>query len=182
MQYDPEKHHRRSVRLKGYDYAQAGAYFVTICTHDHFLFFEDETTRTVAEQCWLEIPQHFPYVELDEWVVMPNHVHGILIITSEGGGVQWNAPTAVASADQGVQLNAPTSISPHRGTLAVIIRTYKAAVTTLCKRSGQDGFAWQRGFYEHIIRNERELNAIRQYIANNPAQWEVDRENPQHRW
>ena len=64
----------------------------------------------------------------------------------------------------------------------MIIRTYKAAVTTLCRRAGQDGFAWQTSYYEHIIRNERELNAIRQYIANNPAQWEVDRENPQRRW
>ncbi len=71
-------------------------------------------------------------------------------------------------------------MSPHRGTLSVIIRTYKAAVTTVCRRANHDEFAWQRNYYEHIIRNERELNAIRQYIRNNPLKWELDRDNPRN--
>jgi len=70
------------------------------------------------------------------------------------------------------------TLSPHRDTLAVVIRTYKAAVTTLCRRAGRDDFAWQRNYYEHIIRNEGELNRIRQYIIDNPSRWERDRNNP----
>lgn len=92
MRFDPKKHHRRSIRLKGYDYTQAGAYFVTICTQNRALFFKDEAVRRIAEQCWLEIPHHVPTVELDEWVVMPNHVHGVIVVDRRGicGGVQLN--------------------------------------------------------------------------------------------
>jgi len=179
--FEPQRHHRRSIRLKGHDYAQAGAYFVTICTHQRQLFFEDPAILHAAEECWLAIPDHAPGVELDEWVVMPNHTHGIMVIDPHGRGVQYG---------KGVQLNAPTMdaprdpanpysvMSPRRNTLSVIVRTYKAAVTTACRRIGRDGFAWQRNYYEHIIRNERELNAIRQYIQNNPLKWALDRDNP----
>jgi len=78
--YDPDKHHRRSIRLQGYDYTQSGAYFVTIVTHGRELLFDDPVLRRVAETMWQRIPRHFPHVELDEWVVMPNHVHGIIVI------------------------------------------------------------------------------------------------------
>ena len=88
MRYDPEKHHRRSIRLKGYDYTRAGAYFVTICTKDGACLFGDVADGVmrlnqmghIVRQCWLAIPDHFPHVLLDEFVVMPNHVHGILVI------------------------------------------------------------------------------------------------------
>jgi putative transposase len=181
MNYDPTNHHRRSVRLQGYDYSQAGAYFVTICTNDRALFFEDNAIREIAERCWLEIPDHFPTVELDEHIVMPNHVHGIIVTCGDGRGVR-----------RGVQLKAPTNtirnpdnvlsvISPHRNTLSVVVRTYKAAVTTLCHRAGRDDFAWQRNYHEHVIRNEGELNRIRQYIVDNPIHWETDTHNPDRR-
>lgn len=78
--YDRDKHHRRSIRLKGYDYAQPGAYFVTIATHDREALFDDPVFRRVAEMMWQRIPHHSPHIELDEWVVMPNHVHGIIVI------------------------------------------------------------------------------------------------------
>jgi REP element-mobilizing transposase RayT len=184
--YNPAQHHPRSIRLQGYDYSQAGAYFVTICTQEHTLFFENDAIREIAEQCWSEIPDHFPAVELDEWIVMPNHVHGIIVICDDARrGVQLNAPTPNAPT-----MNAPTIrnpddvfsvISPHRNTLSVIVRTYKAAVTTLCRRAGRDDFAWQRNYHEHIIRNEGELNRIRQYIADNPIRWETDMHNPDRR-
>jgi len=92
MRYDPNRHHRRSIRLSGYDYSQAGAYFITICTQDRACLFGDvvdgemrlNDAGRVAQQCWRQIPAHFPNVELDEFVVMPNHVHGILVITDVG--------------------------------------------------------------------------------------------------
>lgn len=177
---DPERHHRRSIRLKGYDYAQAGVYFVTICTHQRQLFFENPAILHAAEECWLAIPDHAAVVELDEWVVMPNHMHGIMVIDPHGRGVQLNAPTVNAPTTDAPRepANPYSVISPRRNTLSVIVRTYKAAVTTACRQMGRDEFAWQRNYYEHIIRNERELNAIRQYIQNNPLKWALDRDNP----
>ncbi len=173
----PTEYHRlqrRSIRLRNYDYAQPGAYFVTICTHQRELFFDDEVMRRCAEDCWLAIPDHIPYVDLDEWVVMPNHLHGIIVI-AEG------SDTGLSGV--GVQLNASTGqrrsvVSPRRGTLGVIVRTYKAAVTTCCREGNHAEFAWHRNYYEHVIRNERELRAIRQYIADNPLKWSLDRDNP----
>jgi REP-associated tyrosine transposase len=217
--------------LSSYDYAQAGAYFVTICTHNRQLYFENVAIRAIAERCWTAIPEHFPILTLDEWVVMPNHVHGIIVIAdqhddasrcdndsnaSRRRGVQLNAPTSNnndANANRrtdddavdshrddnapntlhrrGVQLNAPTTnnsdgrasrdtpnrhslISPHRNTLAVIVRTYKAAVTTLCRREGHTNFRWQRSYYERVIRDDAELNGVRQYISDNPTHWKQD--------
>jgi putative transposase len=178
--FDPQRHHRRSIRLKDYDYAQAGAYFVTICTHQRQLFFENPAILRAAKECWLAIPVHAPVVELDEWVVMPNHTHGIMVIDPHGRGVQLNAPTTNApTTDAPRDPASPYSVmSPQRNTLSVVVRTYKAAVTTACRQMGRDDFAWQRNYYEHIIRNERELNAIRQYIQNNPLKWALDRDNP----
>jgi putative transposase len=164
--------HRRSVRLRGYDYAQPGAYFVTISTRNRMLFFDDEEIRNIAERCWLQIPDHFPAVELDEWVIMPNHLHGIIVI---GRGVQLNAPTGGTARNPEDPFSA---MSPRPHSLAVVIRTYKAAVTTLCRRAGIAEFCWQRNYYEHIIRDEGELNDTRQYIIDNPIRWATDEENP----
>ena len=80
---DPDRHHRRSIRLPGYDYSSAGAYFVTICTYKRDLLFDDPVLRRVAEALWQHIPRHFPDVQLDTWVVMPNHVHGIIVIADD---------------------------------------------------------------------------------------------------
>jgi putative transposase len=222
MPATPPQTGRRSIRLRDYDYAQAGAYFITICTQRRALWFQQAAIRTIAEQCWSAIPEHFPLVELDEWIVMPNHVHGIIVINDANEiqgtessetdaphrtGVQLNAPPAQIIAEStdldashrtGVQLNAPAPnrnalqcnndinalqrriparnlnnrysiISPYRNTLAVVVRTYKAAVTTRCRRAGYTHFEWQRNYHERIIREERDLNQIRQYIANNPS-------------
>jgi len=167
---------RKHIRLKGYDYCQAGEYFVTICSRAREHLFGEivdgnmilNVIGTTANECWTEIPSHFPNVEIDAFVVMPNHVHGIIRIMDDPG--------------RDVQLNIPTDkyhskISPKAGSLAVIVRTYKAAVTTICRKHGIDGFGWQSGFYEHVIRNDRSLARIREYIANNPLHWTVDAEN-----
>lgn len=178
---------RKLNRLKGYDYSQDGFYFVTICVQDRKCFFGDVKNGQMelsivgkeAEKCWLEIPNHFPDAKLDEFVVMPNHLHGIIVIKCS-----INYQQTVNC--RGVQLNAPTSkpdnyysrISPQKNTLSVIIRTYKAAVTRWCRNNGFEYFKWQRNYHDHIIRSEKELNAIRQYITDNPLNWQLDSENP----
>jgi putative transposase len=156
--------------------------------------------------CWLAIPAHNPGVTLDESVIMPNHLHGLIVIHERQGastdahrrGVQLNAPALedkeieaeprqTASPTDGAAGSSQASnvtgdfyaaISPKRGTLSVIVRTYKAAVTTACRAGGQAGFAWQRNYYEHVVRSTRELDAIRRYIQLNPLRWELDRDNP----
>ncbi len=175
MKYDPAKHHRRSIRLQDYDYSQDGAYGITICTANRELFFENPPIATIAEQCWLAIPQHFSNIELDEWILMPNHLHGIILITNDNGrGVQLNAlPLRDSNKIQ-------STISPHSGTLAVVVRTFKGAVTTQCRTQGYAEFAWQRLFYDRIIRDEPHLSRVRQYIIDNPGKWIEDQYNPQN--
>src|SRR3989304_2987346 len=178
--------HRRSVRLKGYDYGSPGAYFVTICTHQRQMFFDDPVIRPIAETCWRAIPEHAQVVELDEWVIMPNHLHGLLGI-QDRRGVQQNAPTGDAPTGDALATNSPTRrdpdhpfslLSPVRNTLPVIVRTYKAAVTAACREAGRSQFAWQRGSYEHVVRDERARDAVRRYIRQNPLRWSLARDNP----
>ncbi len=165
--YDPQKHHRRSIRLKGYDYSQAGAYFVTIVTHGRELLFDDPVLRRVAETLWQRIPRHFSHVELDAWVVMPDHIHGIIVIT-----------TTLPSGDKTAPAERPTG--PPSGSLGAIIGNFKSItarrINRLRKTPGKP--IWQRNYYEHIIRDERALKAIRQYIHDNPARWIEDTKSP----
>jgi len=187
MRYDPEKHHRRSIRLKGYDYTQAGAYFITICTKDRACLFGDVADGVmrlnqmghIVRQCWLEIPEHFPHVVLDEFVVMPNHVHGIIVIVA--------TPNVGATHDVGATHASPlpnddTSTrprGPQRQSVASIVGSFKSAATKrINEHRGTPGApVWQRNYFEHIIRSEDSLNRIRKYIADNPARWGYDREN-----
>jgi putative transposase len=166
MNFESKSLSRRTTRLQGYDYSQAGAYFVTICTQMRESFFDLPAVRQIAEHCWVDIPNHFPNVELDEWVIMPNHFHGIVLITDQ---------TSVSNRRNE---NLFSKISPLKSTLSVIVRTYKAAVTTSCRRAGEIEFAWQRNYHDHIIRDEADLNRIREYILLNPSHWEQDVENP----
>lgn len=175
MVYDARKHHRRSIRWFAYDYAQAGAYFVTICTADRqgpLGWVEGTEMRLsalgqIAEACWQVIPEHFEDVELDAYVVMPNHVHGIVVI---GDGRARHA-SPLPARPQGL----------GRRSVGSIVGAYKSSV---CRRVNAIGgtpgaVLWQRNYYEHVIRNERQLSRIRRYIAENPANWMLDYENPQ---
>jgi putative transposase len=171
--YNPERYHRRSIRLKGYDYAQVGAYFVTICAHgQEFLFGEivngemtlNETGRLV-EQCWNDIPAHFPRVELDEFVIMPNHVHGILSIIDAVGAKNFSPLPS--------QQRAGTS-----KTIGSIIRGFKIGVTKWMRQHTPIHDVWQRNYYEHVIRDEADLIRVREYISVNPVRWAEDAENP----
>jgi len=179
--YDPDRHHRRSVRLKEYDYSQPGTYFVTICTHERACSLGEVCDGTMhlsrygesVDTCWREIPLHFPTVMLDVYVVMPNHIHGILMINV--------APM------QDMACHVPTAFgAPQRGSLGTIVAAFKSAATKQINlvRNTPGAPLWQTNYYEHIIRTahpaaaERELRAIRDYILNNPIQWQVDKDNP----
>ena len=173
MRFDPERHHRQSVRLRGYNYAQPGAYFVTLCTQNHKCLFgqviEGEMRLSDAgrmvQKWWLELAHKFARVESDANIVMPNHFHGIILIVARVG------------ADLGVR--------PHG--LSHIVRWFKTMTTNKyirgVREQGWPAFReklWQRNYYERIIRDEEELNGFRQYIVDNPMQWEMDQENPRH--
>jgi putative transposase len=175
MMYDPNKHHRRSIRLKGYDYARPGAYFVTICVRERECALGgvvdgemvlNDWGRIVAES-WSWLAEQYPYITLDEWVVMPNHLHGIIIINDDAGrGASRRAPTAMVPA--------------KRKPLGQLVGAFKTVSTKRINQMRDTASTpfWQRGFYEHIVRNDRELDAIRQYIIYNPLKWELDRDNP----
>jgi REP element-mobilizing transposase RayT len=181
MQYNPKQHHRRSIRLKEFDYTNPNWYYVTICAENkECLFGSVERSKVLlsdigktAEEFWRNVPDHFKYCDLDDYVIMPNHIHGIIIINECRGIININEC-------RGVQLNARTDnifsqISPSRGSLGVIIRTFKGAVKKWCNENGFQNFKWQRNYYEHIIRNEQDLYRIRKYIELNPIKWELDK-------
>jgi putative transposase len=176
--------HRRSIRLRGYDYSQNGAYFITICAKSRELCFERyRELQEIVKQQWEELPQRFPDLILDEFTIMPNHIHGILIV-----GV--GRPAENVGATLAVAQNNGAGARPERAgarpapTVGEIIGTFKSLCIhdwlTYIKENEIDTVAkfWQRNYYEHVIRNEDELNKIREYIRNNPLKWDLDKENP----
>jgi REP element-mobilizing transposase RayT len=171
-----------SVRLAGWDYASEGMYFVTICTKDRFPFFGDirdgDTVLSeigkIAQQYWQQLPNHHLDAICDQFVVMPNHLHGIVAITRSNG--RSSRPTIHPTTNQ------MSAMSPQAGSLSVIVRTYKAAVSRWCRQANFEHFAWQARFYDHIIRNDDSLRRIRQYILDNPARWSEDKDNPAAVW
>jgi putative transposase len=212
MTYNPDIHHRRSIRLQGYDYTSAGAYFITICIQNRECLFGNIIVGATPRACtemvlnqagnmiqtvWDEIPIHYPGIEIDEFVFMPNHIHGIIVIGAVGA-TPCGCPvlssrgcpdpgTGASGENDGqawgpgqAQGPAPTM---NTGALALgdIVHRFKTMTTKRyadgVKQSGWQSFAgklWQRNYWEHIIRNEMELNRIREYINDNPTQWESD--------
>jgi putative transposase len=184
---DVSKRRRRWIRLSGYDYAQAGAYFVTIVgRHRACLFGEvvnDEMRPNqfgrIVQSTWDELPDHYAGVECDAFMAMPNHAHGIIVLADERG---------VGESDVGAGLKPARGIGPDSvraglkpaPTLSEIIRGFKTfsarRVNELRETPGVP--VWQRNYYEHVVRGENELHRIREYIANNPLKWEIDWENP----
>jgi len=156
---------RKNPRLKDFNYASAGAYFVTICTHHKQTIFGQVTSGTMvlnpygqhAERTWMNIPQHFQSVLLDEFIVMPNHMHGIVFIDRERA-----------------RHASPLQQAPSLG--AVIGSFKSAAARDINRQRATPGEpVWQRNYHEHVIRNEKTLSEIREYIANNPLKWELDK-------
>jgi putative transposase len=190
-------HNRRSIRLRGYDYTQCGAYFVTICAYQRLcLFGHIENDRVYLNRWgWIVVAEWNrtvyvrPNIILDAFVVMPNHMHGIIVITQPP---KSNNHTSVGASDnaandavrRGLVHQTPTDVTPkpefgkpQKGSLGTIIGAFKASVTRRINRLPQppDHPIWQRNYYDRIIRDERELNHIRQYIALNPSRWTDDR-------
>jgi len=188
--YDPQRHHRRSIRLPGYDYTRAGAYFVTVVTYQRDCILGDilegeirlSSAGEIVRREWERLAQRFPHVVLDFYVIMPNHLHGIIVITDDRRGTADSGDPLILSSSR----RAPTTTTgekfgePIPGSLPTIIRSYKSATTLRINylRGTPGTPVWQRNYYEHIIRDEKEMDAIRQYILNNPQQWELDPENP----
>lgn len=164
--YDPQLHHRRSIRLQGYDYSQEGLYFVTICVQNRLNIFGEIIDRKmilnengkIVENTWLDLPNHNPNIIPDVFCIMPNHFHAIIEIT---------APVGAGSK--------PAQNSPNHS-LSEIIRQFKTfSSRRINQLSGRQGPIWQRNYYEHIIRNDISYNNIYWYIMNNPEKWADDR-------
>jgi putative transposase len=167
--------HRKKHRLSSDLYQSPGAYFVTICAHERHSTLgwinNDSLIETplgrLAHRCWLDLPTHWAKLSLDAFVVMPNHVHGIILITVQQAGRTSAAPTGEAP------LLAPS--------IPKVMQAYKAAVARSARAGHMHGASaiWQRGYYDHIIRDESDLHRVREYILSNPLAWALDRENPQ---
>lgn len=177
--YDPARHRRRSIRLRGYDYSQRGTYFVTICTQNRESFLQSEDVGRMVTNIWRQLESKYPQIRLDEFVVMPNHIHGIIVIDVVVGADQRVCPNDAGGTGKGEQAGSP---QPPLGT---IIQWFKTMTTNYYIRGIRNnawrpfpGRFWQRNYYERIIRNENEMNRIRQYITGNPARWDRDHNNP----
>jgi REP element-mobilizing transposase RayT len=165
---------RKKIRLDKWDYSSDGIYFITICCQNRELFFGSIDNHKVifskigqiASQFWLEIPSHFLHVKIDDFVIMPNHIHGILILdyslvgTRDGVSLQEN--------------NRNKFSYPVKNSISVIINQYKSSVKRWCNKNGFNNFCWQSRFYDKIVHNESPLEEIRTYIINNPNNWTSD--------
>lgn len=209
MKFDPSIHHRRSIRLKDYDYSQSGVYFITLVAQDRANLFGEITDGVmclnrvgeVIRSTWLRLVDLFP-IRHDEWVIMPNHLHAIMWIldlsTGEASASRDFLDPWRSLADASPQRQA---IGTRSGSLGAIIQNFKSISTRKINQNRSETFAnnyhavllpskadaspkggiriWQRNYYEHIIRDQPELDRIRQYITDNPHQWEEDQENPE---
>ena len=164
---------KKQFRLKDYDYSQHGAYFITICTKNRVTFFGDVKKGKMilngignfADKQWQDIEKKYSNAILDEYKVMPNHVHVLIILDTPE-----NAPRRV-----------PTGISPlKKNSISSIVNHFKGNVKKWCKDSFYDSFAWQPRFYDRIVRSEKELEKIRDYIFYNPLKWEYEKDNPEN--
>ena len=154
MGYDPEKHHRHSIRLKGYDYSQPGAYFVTICSWQRQPLFDRTALRNILVETWQQLPARYANLSLDTFVVMPDHIHGILHLISPLKPIPGPTLSDITRVYKSI-----TSVSWIR---------YNKSRSMTCGRH-----LWQGRFYDHVIRNETYLTLIRDYILHNPLQPEI---------
>jgi REP element-mobilizing transposase RayT len=193
MPFEPRKHHRRSIRVKDFDYSQPGFYCVTICIQnlDCTYGFGDivaghmhlNSRGQIAQRVWSSIPQRFPGTALDCFVFMPNHMHGILVRTAVGLPPEHTQPLPPIPSDHPhfALLSMRRSVMSRSPILGAVVRTFKAATTRLIRVNGTPGFAWQRDYYESIITCQEYLDTLRHYIVNNPAKWVDDSLHPRAR-
>ena len=182
-----------STRLHSWDYSRNGNYFVTICVKNRECVLGQiehgkvilSAIGNIAEYCWLEIPRHFPFIKLDECIIMPNHVHGIIVIDhiDDENMVNSNRRDVACNVSTINKNTAQFSrISPKRGSLPSVIRSFKSAVTKFVNRKlSAQFFTWQPRYYDRIIRNEKELWHVRNYIQQNPSRWAENEDNPERK-
>jgi REP element-mobilizing transposase RayT len=170
MKYNPDIHHRRSIRLQGYDYSQNGAYYVTLCTQNRECLFGEIVNGEmilneygkIVEQCWNNLSNHYDNIELDAYVIMPNHFHGIIFITDNVRAIHELPLLPQQSPQQRRKMLLPKIIGRFKMNSAKQINLM---------RNTPGISVWQRNYYEHIIRNDKSLENIRNYIINNPSKW-----------
>jgi REP element-mobilizing transposase RayT len=192
---------RKHIRLSGWDYSAEGVYFITICCYERESFFGRlidnkmilSEIGEMASRFWKEIPEHFNHVKLDEFVVMPNHIHGLLILDyslAETGNIMRVSPVgprhgvALQSTNinnvgschgMTLQRNESNQFSkPIRNSISVIINQYKSSLKRWCNKNGNNSFKWQSRFYDHIIREGDSIEQVREYIRSNPKNWLSD--------
>lgn len=211
MKYNSQIHHRRSIRLKGCDYSREGLYFITICCHNRECLFGEITENIglknpiqmilndagkIANDCWVQIPEHFPNVILHEHIIMPNHIHGIIELNGSSDLVVQNVDVQnvggrnVVVQNVGVQNFEPLPPTPPQPppprqqnkfqkiiprSIGSIIRGYKIGVTKWFRKNTDIQTVWQRNYYEIIIRNEQSYQTISEYIITNPEKWKDDK-------
>ena len=210
--YNPKIHHRKSIRLKGYDYSQAGFYFVTICCQhraclfggivDGAMILNDAGKMVINE--WLKLKKRFKNIELQEYVVMPNHFHGIVeivgatLVVAQNNATTYNVmgnirkgqPQGIAPTDKTIAHTDKTvdhtdkTVDHTDKTVGDMVGAFESITTVeyiRCVKNNHwqpfDGKLWQRNFWEHIIRNENEYRRITQYILDNPKKWAMDKLN-----
>lgn len=177
------KYRIESSRLRNWDYSSSGAYFITICTQNRIQYFGKinkgkmllSETGKIADKYWREIPNHFTNTRLDEYIIMPNHIHGIIKI-DHGDPIIPLVPT-VAPMVETPESGVSTKTVTKKPTLGIIINQFKR-ICTLTTHKKDIPFAWQSRFYDHIIRDDISLHKIREYIKNNTINWDSDEENP----
>ena len=193
MEYQSDRHHRRSIRLKGYDYSAAGAYFVTVCSQNRECLFGDvvdgkmrlNDVGHMVYKAWNDLSVKYSDIETDEFVVMPNHVHGIIVIVGAGPCACPGIHARPESCTAQPQTGQPQGVAPTTLSLPEIVHRFKS-FTTAEYRNGVrlqhwppfNSKLWQRNYYEHIIRSEEEMNRIREYTIENPIKWADDEDNP----
>lgn len=197
MPFNPNIHHRRSIRLREYDYSQEGLYFVIICTHERECLFGEIVNGEmqlnefgkIVYKCWLEISQYFPNLQLHEHIIMPNHIHGIIEITNRVGAENLlpneESHTQIKRTEDFLPL--PPRIQMSQQTqchefqkmipksVAAILKGFKIGVTKWFRQNTDIYVVWQRNYHEHIIRNGNSYAMIADYIVNNPAKWTDDK-------
>lgn len=193
VKFDPQKHHRRSIRLQGYDYSQAGGYYVTIVAWQRECLFGEVVNKEmtlsrygeIVQKWWEEIPVHFTNVETGAFIVMPNHVHGIVVISERRGTVsvpmEYGANEISHDDDISSEIQGGETPPLRAPTLGQIVAYFKYQSTkemNLLDNTGTVTKFWQRNYYEHIIRNETDLQNKTDYIESNPLLWDDDDENP----
>jgi REP element-mobilizing transposase RayT len=197
MKFNHKIHHRRSIRMREYDYSQEGAYFVTICTYGKECLYGEvidgkmrlNEYGKIIEVEWLKTAQIRNNVLMDEYVIMPNHIHGIVVIADDGGSKNCRGTACCAPRNNGIIKGAARCAPTFgqfgkivSGSLPAIVRAFKSATNKQINQSRRSpgDKVWQRSYYEHVIRDENDYLQIREYIINNPMKWEFDQEHPKN--